>query len=147
MVVVVMEELVVWGGDRWQQRRSGREGRSMMMMMMSRIVVLSLPVTSLLITIITLYVESWNKKHWELAIFFSLTHSYLLKMNITHATVYSNWKNCTYQWPSILQTWSKYQHLASTLDKCLSECSLQEPLAQKAPIEKTVFSFSSFLHK
>ena len=55
--------------------------------------------------------------------------------------------NCTYQWPSILQTWSKYQHLASTLDKCLSECLLQEPLAQKAPIEKRVFSFISFLHK
>jgi hypothetical protein len=44
--------------------------------------------------------------------------------------------NCTYQWPSTLQTWSKYEHQASTLDKCLPECLPQEPLAQKAPIEK-----------
>jgi len=57
MVVVVVGELVVGGvGDRWQQRRSCGEGRSMMMR--NRMIVLSLPVTSLLIAIITLYVES-----------------------------------------------------------------------------------------
>jgi len=56
MVVVVGELVVGGGGDRWQQRRSSGEGRNMIMR--NRMVVLSLPVTSLLIAIITLYEES-----------------------------------------------------------------------------------------